>query len=135
VYSKPATLYVDSSKTDPYAAGQWYVGNFWLQSVWQTEAHTVSGTRTVDAWFMGCPLGGSAGSIWNDIDIAYVGSDGRTYGNVQGYPYATDDGCEQIVIEVAGISATAAKGGVWKIVDRSGASTYGASTQWVRGLK
>lgn len=132
-YSKAATLYVDSSQADPYASGKWYVGNFWLQSLWDTEAYPDS---SIDAWFVGCSLGGYATDVWSDIDIVYVGSDGRTYRDIAAYPYATDDaGCEQIVVEVNGISAPAAKGGVWKVVDLSGASQYGSSIQWVEGLR
>ena len=134
VYSKPATLWVDSSRTDPYAPGQWFVANFWMQSLWDTEAGTADGVPYVDAWFVGCSLGDPALSIWDDLAISYVGSDGRTYSDTYGYPQWSDDGCEQIAVEVDGVSRGAASGGVWKIVDHSGSWMYGTSTQWVRGL-
>lgn len=134
VYSKPATLWVDSSKTDPYAPGKWFVGNFWMQTLWDTEAGTADGVPFVDAWFVGCSLGGPAVSIWDDLAISYVGSNGRTY-RASAYPYATEDGCEQIIVEADGVSRSVAEGGVWKIVDHSGSSAYGSSTQWVRGLR
>lgn len=132
-YSKPATLWVDSSRSDPYAPGKWFVGNFWMQSLWDTEAGTVDGVSFVDAWFVGCSLGDPAVSVWDDLAISYVGSNGKTY-RASAYPYATEDGCEQIVVEADGVSSAVAKGGVWKIVDHSGSWMYGSSTQWVRGL-
>jgi len=130
--SKAATLFVDSSRTDPYAAGKWYLGNLWLQTLWDTEAYA---DRSIDAWFVGCRTADDAASISADLDIAYVGSDGRTYRDVVTHPYAVDGDCEQVAVEVRGIGLAAATGGVWKIVDRSRDWQYGATTQWVRGLR
>lgn len=138
VYSKPATLWVDSTRSDPYKAGAVFTTWSWAGVMGSTSSQARSGTTSVVSAPMAvCYYGeGSAHPAW-ELDVEYVGSDGVIYDD--NWEYFDDDiwaspelysgGCASFTA-YAVVPSSAVVGGTWRVSDWSDYPVY---RQWVKG--
>ncbi|WP_154674154.1 immunoglobulin domain-containing protein [Nakamurella lactea] len=140
VISKPVTLGVQSTRSDPYRVGLatslkgWRVNlassnpNAWASVKAQGfSPGPSSGNRYVVGEFNVRYLASGSSAAWWDLDVEFVGSNGRTYTDTDKFywnngiyslneMYRNATGSFYSVVEVP---ATAAAGGRWKITDHT----------------
>lgn len=131
-YSAVASLFVDSSKADPYPANTAFIGDLIVSVIDTSVQVSDGGVNYVDTYMTACWTDDSITASPGDYTwIDYVGTNGVSY-EASGDLLQSQDGCEVYKIHAA-VPASVDNGGVWKVSDYSSSSSD-PMVQWVKGL-
>jgi hypothetical protein len=137
VYSKPARLWVDSSRSEPYEVGDPLELWNWRGVMGVTSETRTSTTSLVSAPIKMCYHGVGSAYPSVDLSVEYVGSNGVAYDegsqtfddDIWKTSELTSGGCT-VFTAYAILPSNVVSGGTWRTSDVSSAPTY---RQWVQG--